>query len=228
MNRRAVGCCALVALLALQAACTSTTQGPTDAASPMPSVQSPEPSVAPTEEASTQPTSSPTADETGVAVFEADWSTPFTMTIPGDWRRDDEASNQSTLYIRGGAGRFIAFTKSGPETVDAWLEHITSTAAVEAGQPAPVEVGGASGFVIDIRVTEQAGQPPFCAQRCWPVFSDTGSTTGWVAVEGSPSRFWIVDVNGETVAIATDAREAAFASWVEMVEEALATLQWGS
>ena len=90
-----------------------------------------------------------------------------------------------------------------------------------------MSIGGSSGQSVELTVSPEASSENCLRQgACYSLFQDEGGY--WELGEGRPARLWIVDVDGETVLIATDAPEAAYASWIDVVEEALSTLEWTS
>lgn len=44
--------------------------------------------------------------------------------------------------------------------------------------------------------------------------------------DGYPNRVWVVDLDGEAMAILTEASENSFENWTGRVEDVLATLEW--
>ena len=189
-------------------------------------------SVAPTTSPDESPSSEPSqsSSESSEETLGEDWTTPFTMTVPSEWERDDESTG-SMFLIAAGTGRFVALTQQGPPTVDEWVTLLTSTEQIEVTEPEAIELDGAEGFVLDATASASAaeGGPGICmnpgADRCWTLFEDPGGF--WSIDEGRTNRLWIVDVDGETLLIVTEAPDAAFADWSAVVEEALGTLVWG-
>lgn len=180
-------------------------------------------------DASRSPLVTPSATEAGETTLGEGWTTPFRMTVPSEWERKP-TSTGSMFEISAGIGRFVTFTKQGPPSVDEWVTLLTSTEQIEVTEPRPIELDGAAGFTLDGTASAAAGEggPGICAdpsaERCWTLFEDPGGF--WSIDEGRTNRIWIVDVDGETILIVTDAPEAAFGDWSATVEEALATLEW--
>ena len=215
----------LAVLLMVLAGCTQTDVSESAPALPDESVA---PSASPDVAAS--PEENPAASEASETTLGGGWAVPFTMTVPSDWERAD-TSTGSMLEIRAGTGRFVTFTQQGPATVDEWVTLLTSTEQIEVTEPEAINLGGAEGIVLDATASASAaeGGPGICmnpgADRCWTLFEDPGGF--WSIDEGRTNRLWIVDVDGETVLIVTEAPEAAFADWTGVVEDALTTLEWG-
>ena len=197
-----------------------------DSASALPDV-----SVAPPASAHepASPEATPAASESSQSTLGEGWTVPFTMTVPSEWERS-EHSTGSMFEISAGTGRFVTFTQQGPPTVDEWVTLLTSTEQIEVTEAEAIEIDGAAGFVLDATASEAAaeGGPGICmnpgADRCWTLFEDPGGF--WSIDEGRTNRLWILDVDGETVLIVTEASEAGFDDWTAIVEEALATLVW--
>lgn len=104
---------------------------------------------------------------------------------------------------------------------------LTTTEALAAGEPQPLEVGGAPGHVIDVRLGEDP--PPCLGTRetsCYPIHEAFENAVIWVVAAGRPVRIWIVDVEGQTVMIATDARRDRFDDWVARFEEVIFLWEW--
>jgi hypothetical protein len=210
----------VVFLIVLSACTASTTTSPTTAPT---ATEAADASAAPSASASAAPTSS--TPET--ATLDMSWSVPFTMTAPAEWGEDPESSGES-LQLKTGMDRWIVFSDTGPDTVEAWIEELSGTPQLVVTEPEAAEVGGAEGFVLDVSTSDEAPQVSGgsqCSSPCWALIEDAEFV--WLVEEGRPSRAWIVDVDGETVMIVTDAPEGAFESWTATVGDALATLEWG-
>jgi hypothetical protein len=217
--------------LALMAACSD---GGTEASNAGTASTAPADSAAPSPsevaEISAAPSASSGPSEAATAEFAVSTPVPFSLTAPSGWSRATESSGATTL-IDAGMDRWIAVTLNGPDTVDAWVEQLTTPVQLEAGEPEAVEIGGASGFVLDVTTSEEAaaGGAGACAsataERCWQLYTDAQHF--WSIDEGRPNRVWVLDVDGETVLIVTDSPERAFDTWADSVGEALTTLEWG-
>lgn len=195
----------------------STITAPTATAEPTPTAS---PSTAAT------PTPTPTPQDQVLAI---EWTVDFTITVPGDWTDTLPTyrpfkTTGTTFWRYAPNDRRFAMTTSGPDTVDEWITEVTEGERRTVTEPEPIEIGGAPGYVVDITPTGEGCVDRFGARACFNLFSD--SSGYWPVQENRPSRAWIVDVHGETLLIVTDAPTGGFADWVEVVGEALATLEW--
>lgn len=197
----------LVLALAL-AGCGSTTS-----ATPPPQAAD-EPTASPTASAEPTATASPSA-EAGPIEHQLTGAVPLTITTPADWEIDPRAT-AATPGFQIGPDRWVIFTTVGPNTVEEWLERFEADAYVTT-EPEPVEIGGAPGFTLDLRLAEGIDE----------VLLINEGTAAWAAEADRPHRIWVLDVSGEPIVILTDAPERAFESWTAVVEDALATLEWG-
>lgn len=198
-----------IILATLLAACSEAGVAESPAATPDPPSASPSPSP---EAATPSPSASAAADPVDQSVA---WAVPFTITTPAEWERHEDSS-PTTTYFEAGVNRWVIFTTRGPETVEEWVDQLTSAPEYTVTDSEPIELDGAPGQVLDLRLAEESGEAI--------LFSE--GSAGWVIVPNRPNRVWIVDVDGETVLIVTEAVERAFENWVAVVEDALATLKW--
>ena len=194
---------------------------------------SPTPPVAATDAHTPVPSASATASATGgPIVLDVDWTVPFSLTAPADWTTEgvnEESGGKktaNTVWI-GAGQRFVAVTRTGPETVQGWLDTLAETEQLVATEPVEVEIGGSSGYRVDLEVSDQASDAR-CVNngRCYTLFQDDSGY--WPVEEGRTTRVWLVEVEGETLTIATDSRDDAFAEWAETVEAVLGTIEWDS
>ena len=210
-----------------------------------PSTIGPDPSATPsstpasTSEAPASPTpeaSSPAASSTpssATKTLEGSTAFPFTMTVPANWTRSEH--NDSRLYridtelgTSGDVtdGRWVYFWAPDDErSVEERVNGLTSNANLLTSDPAPVTIGGASGFAVDTRVNPDDPPTPDCwgYGRCFRLTSAGG---GIYFLPERQIRLWIIDLEGQTTVIGTTTRETAFEDWVAIVEDALATLEW--
>lgn len=221
-HHRRRGSAALIFGFAL-AGCTTAVQDGTTEATPSPTdtaTATPSPDATPSPEAT---------ESAGPTVLEVAWTVPFSLTAPAGWSTDVSEGVAGTKTGNGVwfgmTGQYLAMSRSGPDTVDAWVESVTTAEQLIATEPVEVEIGGAPGYRVDLR-TSDAATDRGCIMngRCYTLFSDDSGY--WPIEEGRPTRAWFVDVDGETLIIAVDAPEAAFERSVATVEEALATLTW--
>jgi hypothetical protein len=122
----------------------------------------------------------------------------------------------ATFSFRQGLDRWLGFTSLGPDTVEEWVEQLTSGEHFTATTPEPVDLDGAPGFELDVELAE--------GQAEWVLFSEGWGE--WLVSPGRPTRIWVVESPGGTVLITTDAPPGAFDAWTETVQEALSTLDW--
>jgi hypothetical protein len=213
---------AAILLAIVLAACTSAVQDQTAEATPS---QSGAAVVTPSAEA----TASPDATESGPTALDVDWSVPFTITAPAGWTSEAPgnigATTADTAWLGAGPDRYLALSRSGEETVDAWVERVTTAEQLDATEPVEVEIGGVAGYRVDLRTSDAASEATCLnSGRCYTLFEDGSGY--WPVVEGRPTRAWFLDVDGETIVIATDAPERAFEQWAAMAEGVLETLSW--
>lgn len=216
---------ALAPCILMLAACTSTPEDPSIDPTPSATETEPTSTSSPAEvTASAVPTAS-----AGPTALEVNWTVPFTITAPSDWTTEVPenigASDGETQWLATG-DRHMAFTRSGPESVDQWLDSVMRAEQLVASEPTEVDIGGETAYRVDLEVSDQASSARcFNDGRCYTLFQDASGF--WPIEEGRPTALWLVDVDGETVAIATDSRENTFTDWVAEVEEVFGTLEWG-
>jgi hypothetical protein len=206
------------AAIVLLVACTTEQAGPVATTGADDATASPAPTATPTEMPST-PEATETPEPTTAGPIEQSVSRPipFTITTPADWEVDTSLpTTPSTFGFAIGLDRWVVWHRPDAESVDEWLQTLRERQGVILTEAEPAEVGGAPGFVFDLDVTEEAGEIGLFR---------AGQAT-WSAESGRPNRIWVVAVGGEPIMILTDAPERAFESWVAVVEEALATLEW--
>jgi hypothetical protein len=156
------------------------------------------------------------------AVFEADWDPEFTLMTPANWRKD---SSIASMFVMRAGSSFVVFSTGGPDSVDGWLELLASNTDIVSTEPAPIELGSAVGYVVDVRLSDDPEE--VCGFGIGPCSTLLTEGDGWSVVEDTPNRLWVVDVNGETVVIVTEASEASFETWATEVDEVLSTITWG-
>lgn len=170
----------------------------------------------------------PTATSTGSALAAA-WTVPFALAAPADWQVNDESSSSTAIDIYDGSGRdVLSVILESPASVDDVVTNLTTDAKLEATEPRPAELGGASGYVLDLRITDKAtactmglATLPF---RC-VYLHDEENEVLWVQ-EDRTVRVWIVSVDGETLMAWTDARDSLFGGWEASMADILGTLEW--
>ena len=174
----------------------------------------------------TTATTAPATIQPEVSERQFGFLAPISITVPASWAREPESS-QEVLYIDVGINQVMFAIDQGPETVDGWLERLTTDEDLIATEPTPVAVGGAPGYTLDVRLAPGGGATsPSCQPApCEPLF--TAGFRGWNILDGLPNRLWIVDLDGSPVLIAAEASEESFEAFIGPIEEALATLEWG-
>jgi hypothetical protein len=227
--------CGLVLLALSVAACSAgdPSNGADSSPEPEPSVtvaRTPDTSIAPSDAPEASEAVEPSLEPVGEAALSIGWAIPFTITAPADWGRGEAAIRSAVDVVDGTGLRTVlsAFLKAD-DTPDDWVRRLTEADALDASTPESVDVDGATGVVFDVRLTDAA---PECAAggsslggRCIVVH---GPQDGWVwVIEGTrPARVWVLDVDGETVVLLSDAREDRFEAWARVVDGVVATLEW--
>ncbi len=173
-------------------------------------------------ETTTTTAATTTTSEPAETVFEADWDPPFTLATPPNWREEDHGS---IMFVFKAGSSFVAFSTEGPDSVDGWLEALASNSDIVTTEPTPIELGSAPGYVVDVRLSDTPEE--LCGFGIGPCSTLLTSGDGWVVAEEMPNRLWVVDVNGETVVIVTEASEGFFETWAAEVNEVLSTITWG-
>jgi hypothetical protein len=223
--------CFLLVLLSVVAACSAPpTESGAGTTSPAASRSQAAASVAPpSSEATAEPSASAEPSETPVATIEhaIDWTIPFSITAPADWTVGPDTI-ETALELKVDLRIVMMVFMQEPDTPAAVIERLTTIEELDATEPQPIEVGGATGQVLDIQVNDKA---PKCtnlgAPECVAIHQDTSGTgLVWIAEIGRVMRVWVVEVDGRTVLIATDARADRFESWISRFEEVLSTLEW--
>lgn len=201
-----------------------------------PATRSPSPQASPSVATTTAATETPSATTeasatpVGEAELVVDWAVPFTVTAPADWGLGEARTATAVEVVDGTGLRSVlaAYVKS-PDAPDVWVERLTTHEAIDAAEPRSVEVDGAAGHVFDVRLNDAA--PPCAAGgsslggTCIVIH---GPEDGWVWVieQGRPARIWVLDVEGETVMLSSDAREDRFEDWASTIDEVVSTLEW--
>lgn len=211
-----VGLC-VAASIVLVGGCGSTQEAslsplPTAAAEATDSAESPSPSAS--EESSPAPSPSPT--EAAPKTVDVSVPVAFSITVPGEWERDDQITSSETSAFRAGIDRWLTFTSLGPDTIEDWVSLASRNPAISATDPEPVDLGGATGVSVDLRLNEGEQEVPLLREG-WGE---------WTVSAGRPNRLWIVEAGGEVVLILTDAPESAFDAWIGTVSEVLRTIDW--
>lgn len=115
-------------------------------------------------------------------------------------------------------------TQPAPEDMAGWFgEH----PHLEAGEPEPVEVGGASGVAFDVTVAPlpKGYAADTCDTPCVPLFPQ-GDGEAFVFLQGDKDRVVVLDVAGETVVVTVEGPQDAFGDFMPRAEGVLDTVRW--
>lgn len=203
----------LVGTVALTAGCGSTQDADTVASGPVSA-----PPSAITEESAEPASILPSASPSAAAASTVELEVPvaFSFTAPADWKREELITGSASRGFKIGIDRFVVFTELGPDTVDGWIQGLTSNARLTVSEPSVIELDGAPGLSVDVSLNE--------GEREAILFREGWGD--WTVTPDRPNRVWAVEVAGEVVVIVTDAPAAAFDDWVVQVEEVLGTIDW--
>ena len=127
--------------------------------------------------------------------------------------------NKGWIDYRSGSAKYVLFTTAGRDSVDAWVEYLTSNSRILATEPQATEIGGLPAVTIDVRNT---GQP----MDLFIYAPAPGESATWGIPEGGVDRIHLVEADGVIVAILIEAPEEDFDEFATAVDNALATLEW--
>lgn len=217
----------VIGLAALLAGCAGKVNEPSEStrlASPSPT-QSVEPSATETASPSPETASTPVSD----AQLAVGWAVPFTVTAPADWGIGVTTATAVEVVDGTGLRTVLAAYLKSPDLPEVWIERLTTHEALDVSEPQPVELGGGSGHVFDVRLNDSA---PACAAggsslggSCLIIH---GPEDGWAwgIEDGRPARIWVLEVEGETVILSSDAREDRFEAWVPVIGRVVDSIEW--
>src|SRR5215217_3551987 len=122
---------------------------------------------------------------------------------------------------------------SAPETAKEWLSWFQRHPNLETSKPVPVNVGGASGMLIDVAASSTLGDYPrrknFCPDPCVPLYSTSGGQYYLQpSDEGLEDQFVIVDVGGQTVIINVFAPSGNIDAFSPKAQKVLHAVEWKS
>jgi hypothetical protein len=126
----------------------------------------------------------------------------------------DEAREQGT-----------ATSRAAPKDLAAWLRG-TGYATVTA--PTPVTVGARQGVTFDVTIKDLPENPPTCHEygvRCLVPF-DLPGPADFALGEQEPSRWWVVDVDGQQVGIVAEAPPGKLAEFAPKAETVVQTVEF--
>ena len=141
-------------------------------------------------------------------------SVAFAMEAPASWA-DQFFTGEGTLWLRPEGGGAITLALREGESVDDVITDVTGREAYAAAESTALSLGGRDAVVFDVSLEEGAtsGDAP-------PLIVNPDQT--WRLQEGTFTRLWVVDVEGDALMI------AAGADLADEVGDALSTIEWGS
>jgi len=128
---------------------------------------------------------------------------------------DQAFAEQNSLWLRPPAGGAITLALFEEQSVEEVVSDVTGRAGYDASDPTDVTLGGAAGVVFDVALAEGAA-----SSDAAPLIADPN--VSWRLQEGTFTRVWIVDLDGDTVMFAAGEELA------DAVGESLSTIEWGS
>jgi hypothetical protein len=127
--------------------------------------------------------------------------------------------------LRGARGRYL---RPVPGDLVAWLR---AHPYLEVSTPKRVRIGGLTGMRFDVGVTGLPDRPDTCEdlnpRQCVFLFPFVGSSEVVAAVEGPPSRNYVLDPGGPPLVITIDAPPAERAAFLAQAGKVLATVRFG-
>jgi len=146
----------------------------------------------------------------------------FTLDGPASLA-DTVYSGGDVLYLRPATpgDPSVLFAISGPDIAADWVAQLTDADAFEVSAPRQMEIAGGEATVVDVRLaegTDAADAPALVDSTDLP----------WRLSTGSVARVWILEGQGEAMAVVTNAPEADFADWADFVGTVVDTLEWRS
>jgi hypothetical protein len=127
--------------------------------------------------------------------------------------------------LRGTRGKYL---RPAPRDVVAWLR---AHPYLEVFAPRRIRVGGLAGTRGDVAVAGVPDRPDTCEdlnpRQCVALFPFAGSSEIFVAVEGPPSRNFVLDTRGAPLLVTVDAPEAERAAFLALAETVLRTVRFG-
>jgi len=144
---------------------------------------------------------------------------PFTMQAPEAWI-DQVYTGGEVLYFRPPGEPAILAAITGPDTIDEWVAEIEGKGVFRLTQRQTVEVAGGEATAFDVLAApgEAYTDVPLIASSDVPLYLGRGNT----------ARVWILEGQGEAMAIATTTTSESFPAWAAQLDEAVQTLEWGA
>lgn len=137
----------------------------------------------------------------------------FTMEEANPLWADQFFPGQGTLWLRPAGGGAITLAIHENQSTDDVLADLSGRDGYAVANEAPVTLGGAAGVTFDLSLAEGTA-----SSDAPPLIADADQT--WRLQEGTFTRVWLVDLEGDTVMF------AAGEGLAEAFGEALATIQW--
>ena len=188
----------------------------------------PPPSTRPSTDGTASPSAQAACESTqasmgglGGRMIQIDWcaygpgepgAVAFTMEGPSEWL-DFWVPGASTLWIRPSGGGAITLALTQDASVDEVLTEISGRSGYSVANEQPISVDGMPGVVLDVSLAEGAA-----SEDAEPLIADDDQT--WRLQEGTFSRVWIVERNGDALIFATGEDLA------DALGDALGTLAW--
>jgi hypothetical protein len=129
------------------------------------------------------------------------------------------ALSNGLIDYRGGTDEFLLFTTAGRDSVDEWVEYLTTDPRLIATEVQDIEIGGQPGVFTDVRLTGDS----FTLFTYAPA---PGDNAEWEVATGAADRVYLVEVDGTIIAILAEAPEDDFEDWTSAIDATLATLEW--
>jgi hypothetical protein len=142
-------------------------------------------------------------------------SIAFTMEGSFAIGQDGFFPGGGTLWLRPAAGGAITLALHQDQSIDDVVADVTSREGYAVTEATEVTLGGRDARVLDISLEEGAASGDVA-----PLIADDDQD--WRLQEGTFTRLWVVDVEGDTLMI------AAGADLADDVGDGLSTIEWGS
>jgi hypothetical protein len=152
-----------------------------------------------------------------------------TFHVPDGWERGQEASVIFELERSNDPKHLIAFTdilpKQSVEAVVAQIRSRLANAGGTASKPSAVTIGNSSGFRLDGKLTHPSSTNPYGGALFSTILNGSGLPFG--LEKGDEGEFFVVDVGGQTVAIAIAGPEKGFDSFDPEAEAVVKSVSFG-
>jgi hypothetical protein len=128
--------------------------------------------------------------------------------------------NDGWVTFQRGPAENLLFTTAGPTDPESWGRFLAEKEGLTITESVG-EVGGVEAKVFDL---ELVGEPVTIATHN----PTPEELTGWVISADNDQRIYVLGVEGVTIAIVAEAPDALFGAWLQIVEQSLASLTWGT